>query len=407
MSCSEHNLITVSQAIAQIQETLEHKADVEWLSLAEAVNKVVAADQLSTLNVPPAANSAMDGYGFNAKDLAPDQLTQLPVGLRVAAGDQPGTLPSGMAARIFTGAFIPTNVDLVIPQELVKVTSDQVEVQPGWRIGQHIRNAGEDIAEGQQVVVAGKRLRPQELGLLASVGIMQVPVYKPLTVALFTTGDELIEPGRPLPDGKIYNSNRYTLMGLLQQGGFKIIDGGTLPDQHEATKQALLKASQQADAIITTGGVSVGEEDYVQDVIKENGTVHLWKLAIKPGKPLLYGQLNKKPVFGLPGNPISSLVTYLMVARPALQQMQGLHDTQPASYRFRAGFTKKKNLKRAEYLRVQLQSQLGEQTIVPYPKQGSGVLSSASWASGLALVPADTDVKPGDWLEYWPFSEFV
>ncbi|WP_163832693.1 molybdopterin molybdotransferase MoeA [Spartinivicinus ruber] len=407
MSCSEHNLITVSQAIVQIQETLQHKADVEWLSLAEAVNKVLAADQLSTLNVPPAANSAMDGYGFNAKDLATDQSTRLPVGLRVAAGDQPGILPSGMAARIFTGAFIPENVDLVIPQEQVKVTGDHVEVQPGWQIGQHIRNTGEDIAEGQQVVAAGKRLRPQELGLLASVGVMQVPVYKPLTVALFTTGDELIEPGQPLPEGKIYNSNRYTLLGLLQQTGFKVMDGGILPDQHDATKQALLKASHQADAIITTGGVSVGEEDYVQGVIQECGTVHLWRLAIKPGKPLLYGQLDKKPVFGLPGNPISSLVTYLMVARPVLQQMQGLHETKPASYQFKAGFAKKKNLRRAEYLRVQLQPQAGELTIVPYPKQGSGVLSSASWATGLALVPADTEVNQGDLLEYWPFGELI
>lgn len=407
MSCSEQNLITVSQAVTQIQEALLHKADVEWLPLVESLGKVLAADQLSTLNAPPAANSAMDGYGFNAKDLSLDKPTKVPVGLRVAAGDKPGTLPSGMAARIFTGAFIPTNVDLVIPQEQVKVSGDLVEVQPGWRMGQHIRSAGEDIAEGQQVVTTGNRLRPQELGLLASVGIMQVPVYKSLSVALFTTGDELIEPGQPLPDGKIYNSNRYTLIGLLQRAGFAVIDGGVLPDQHDETKQALLNASKHADAIITTGGVSVGEEDYVRKVIDECGTVHLWRLAIKPGKPLLYGQLNDKPIFGLPGNPISSLVTYLMVAHPALLQMQGLHNTQPNSYHFRAGFSKKKNATRAEYLRVQLQPKDQGLTIVPFPKQGSGVLSSASWATGLALVPADTEVNEGDLLEYWSFNELI
>jgi molybdopterin molybdotransferase len=344
----------------------------------------------------------MDGYAVRSADITGSGVS-LPVSQRIAAGYTGTALAAGTAARIFTGAPLPAGADAVVMQELCEQQGDSVTINTLVNAGANVRYAGEDIAQGADVLVAGVRLRPQELGLLASIGKGVVTVSRKLKVATFFTGDELVDPGTTLAPGQIYNSNRYTLRGLLTTLGCDIIDLGLVPDTLEATLGTLQQAADAADVVITSGGVSVGEEDYVRLALQQLGELSMWRIAMKPGKPVAFGRIGQTLFMGLPGNPVSVFVTFLLFARPLLLKLQGVTDVQPAVIRVRSGF-ERAAVKRQEYLRVRLQQGSRGPELGLHPNQGSGVLSSASWADGLAVVKIGEAVAVGDMLEYMPFQ---
>jgi molybdopterin molybdotransferase len=312
-------------------------------------------------------------------------------------------LLAGTAARIFTGAPIPEGADAVVMQEMCERNADVVTVNTVVSKGSNIRHAGEDIAKNSSVLQPGKRLRPQELGLLASVGLAEVKVKRKLKVATFFTGDELVTPGQPLASGQIYNSNRYTIRGLLQAMDCEIIDLGIVPDTMEATVDVLSRAAKDADLVITSGGVSVGEEDYVRLALEQLGELNMWRIAMKPGKPVAFGKVDKALFLGLPGNPVSVFVTFLIFARALILKLQGVNDYYAKCLAVIADFDWPV-VQRQEYLRVQL-SQKDNQTVAQlYQNQGSGVLSSASWADGLVEIPIGQRIKKGDTVSYLPFE---
>ncbi len=381
-----------AEALTQILEQAKPLASTETLPLLSAHGRILAADTVASLNVPPADNSAMDGYAFCHADL--DQMSHegLPISQRIAAGAAPAALEPGTAARIFTGAEIPNGSDSVVMQEQCQLNEDttRVLIPKDCPLGNNIRRAGQDIGNGDQVAAVGSPLTPQTLGLLASIGIAEVSVYRRLKVAILSTGDELVEPGTPLQAGQIYNSNRYLLAGLLHQMDITTIDLGRVEDSAAATLAALSRATLEADVILTTGGVSVGEEDHVKAAVEKLGDLNLWKLAIKPGKPLAFGRVGDTPFFGLPGNPVSTFVTFLLFARPYLQAMQGQAPKLPQGTLIPASFERKKKSIREEYLRVRIDEQGQMHT---HPNQSSGVLSSTSWSNALAVVPVDATVE--------------
>ncbi|MGH1370795.1 MAG: molybdopterin molybdotransferase MoeA [Cellvibrionaceae bacterium] len=383
------------EALSQILDHVRPSQPHEQVPLLEALGRILAVDQVATLNVPPSDNSAMDGYAFCHDDLAalaPDQ--GLEISQRIPAGTVPKALTKGTAARIFTGAEIPEGADSVVMQEQCRPNeSDTQVIIPGdCPKGNNIRRAGQDIAKGSVIAAAGDLLSPQTIGLLASIGIAQVPVYRQLRVAILSTGDELAEPGTPLQEGQIYNSNRYLLASLLQQMHLTVVDLGRVDDTPAATLAALSRATLEADIIISTGGVSVGEEDHVKGAVEKLGELNLWKLAIKPGKPLAFGRVGDTPFFGLPGNPVSTFVTFLLFARPYLQKMQGMEPKLPSGSLLPASFARSKPSIRQEYVRVKVDDDGNMHT---HPNQSSGVLSSTSWSNALAIVPADTRVELG------------
>jgi molybdopterin molybdotransferase len=274
--------------------------------------------------------------------------------------------------------------------------------------GTNVRSAGEDIAAGETILEAGRRLRPQDIGLAASVGINGIPVYRRVRVASFITGDELVEPGGELAAGQIYNSNRYMLNGMLAEMGCEVLDHGAVPDTLKATRQAITATAQTADLVITSGGVSVGEEDYVRVALQEMGELRLWRIAIKPGKPLAFARVQDTPFLGLPGNPVSAFVTFCLFVRPFVRKLQGIVDVLPRSIPVPAAFSWRQSGKRREYLRARLTQDEGGGTRVEiYPHQGSGVLSSVCWADGLVLIPAGTGIAPGDVVQFYPYSELL
>lgn len=398
-------MLTVDEAVARLLSRVEPRAGIERRGPAEAFNRVLAEALVAPVAVPPADNSAMDGYAYRRADAAAAGFV-LPVSQRIPAGAAPAPLAPGSAARIFTGAEIPPGADTVAMQEDCVVAGEgahaTVTLPAGVPPGDNIRRRGEDIALGETVLAAGTRLRPQEMGLLASLGIGEVSLYRPLRVAVFSTGDELVEPGGVLGPGQIFNSNRATLAGLLAAWGMTMVDLGMVRDRPELIADRLREAATGADLIVTSGGVSVGEEDHVKVVVSRLGSLDFWKIAIKPGKPLAFGEVLGVPFVGLPGNPASVFVTALVLLRPLLFRLQGCTGASPVPVAVPALFSRRAG-NRQEYLRARL---AGE-GIEIFPNQGSGVLSSACWGDGLAVQPPGQAVQPGDKLDFYHFRSLL
>jgi molybdopterin molybdotransferase len=380
---------------------------VEEVDTLAANGRVLAADQVSGLNVPSADNTQMDGYAVRSHDCASGAAT-LRIAQRIPAGTVGQPLEPGTAARIFTGALIPAGADAVVMQEQCEADGDQVTVKHAPQPGEWIRRAGEDIVAGAVILPAGTRLRSQELGLASSVGLARLPVRRRLRVAVFFTGDELAMPGEALKPGAIYNSNRFTLRGLLENLGCDIADYGIVPDSLEATRDTLRAAAAQHDLIITSGGVSVGEEDHIKPAVEAEGRLNMWQIAVKPGKPLAFGEVRRADgnghafFLGLPGNPVSSFITFLLFVRPFLLRLQGVTGAvEPRTIPLRADFDWAKPDRRNEFLRARINDAGG---LDLFPNQGSGVLTSTVWADGLIDNPPGQAIARGDIVRFIPFS---
>lgn len=401
------SLTSFDDAMESLLSSAQATNATESVDTASAMGRVLAQSLVSSINVPPLDNSAMDGYAVISQDITQCGVT-LPVSQRICAGEVGQPLQAGTAARIFTGAPVPDNADAVVMQEFCERIDDNVTINQTVKLRQNIRDAGEDIDEGDEILTTGTYLRAQELGLAASIGCSPLTVFEKIKVGLFFTGDELVEPGNPLPPGKIYDSNRYTLLGLIQAMGCEVVDLGIVPDDLESTKQALQRAADQADLVITSGGVSVGEEDYIRIALEQLGELKMWRIAMKPGKPLAFGMVGDTPFMGLPGNPVSVFVTYCLFVSPFLKSMQGRVDVLPKSLSMTAAFDWPKPGKRQEYLRARvIVDEEGQSAVEVFSHQGSGVLTSTSWAEGLVMIPVGATVKKGDTVSYTPFTELL
>ncbi len=380
----------------------------ESVALTGGLNRILAADVKSAIDVPPAANSAMDGYAIRYADVKPGETTTLKVTQRIPAGATGQPIQSGEAARIFTGAPVPDNADAVIMQEQVTIDGDSMNFEANVSQWQNIRAAAEDIAEGDVILQHGHRLRAQDLGLAASIGVAEFTVKRNIRVGIFFTGDELVEPGQPLGPGKIYDSNRYTLNGLLQGMGCEIVDLGIVGDTLAQTEQALLQATETTDLVITSGGVSVGEEDHIRIALEKLGKLHMWRLRIKPGKPLAFGIVNDTAFMGLPGNPVSVFATFCLFVAPFIKKLQGRTKIHTESTRVTAAFNWPKPDSRREFTRARLgRDENNNLHVSLYPNQGSGVLRSTSWADGFVDIAENQVVKAGDFVNYLSFKDIL
>lgn len=399
-------LMTMDDALHRLLEAAVPVADKATLPLSMCAERVLAEPVASRVQVPPHDNSAMDGYALCLAELGTKR--RLPLGPVVVAGAAPSILPPGHAARIFTGAPIPTGADTVVIQEQVELDGNSVLLPEKLELGKNIRRAGEDVREGAEVLTAGRRLRPQELGQAAAVGATSLTVYRRLKVALLCSGDELAEPGSELAPGQIYDSNGPTLSALLEGLGCDVLGPARLPDRLDATIDGLRAAAETADVVITSGGVSVGAEDHIRPAVEALGQLQLWQIAIKPGKPFAFGFIGDTPLLGLPGNPVSVFVTFLLLARPFLLKRQGRLDLQPPILNVRAGFHWSKPARgRREYLRARLAPAETGSVVEIYPHQGSGVLSSCVWADGLVRLEPGQSVAPGDLVPYLSLAELL
>jgi molybdopterin molybdotransferase len=383
-------------------------ASAETVSTFDALRRVLAEDVRSLIDVPPADNSEMDGYALCVADVAQPGAV-LRVGQRIAAGGVGGPLERGTAARIFTGAQVPPGADAVVMQELCTVVDGGVRIDASPRSGQSIRRRGEDVQRDATVLRAGVRLSAQDLGMAAAVGAATLRVGRRPRVALFSTGDELAMPGDVLKPGAIYNSNRFTLRGLIETMGGVCEDLGIVPDRLDATREALRRAAAGNDLIVTCGGMSVGEEDHMKPAVEREGRLDLWQIAIKPGKPLAFGEVFRGDgssawFVGLPGNPVSAFVTFLFAVRPVLLKLQGATDLAPRPLPMRADFAWPRADRRREFLRVRRNDKGG---LDLFGNQGSAVLTSTVWADGLVDNPGGATIAPGDAVRYLPFAELL
>ena len=401
-------MLSTKEALASLLSAAQPVTDTEVIPTIDATGRVLAHPLQSPLDVPGMDNTQMDGYAVRSSDCAGGAAV-LRVSQRIPAGHVGQPLVAGTAARIFTGALIPEGADAVVMQEQCRFdeASGQVTVNHTPASGEWVRRAGEDIRTGSIILETGTRLRAQEIGLAASVGLANVSVFRRLRVAVFFTGDELTMPGEALKPGAIYNSNRFVLRGLLQQLGCDVTDLGNVPDTLEATRKALRQAAHGHDLIVTSGGVSVGEEDHIKPAVEAEGRLNLWQIAIKPGKPLAFGQVRRENdtsetfFVGLPGNPVSSFVTFLLFVRPFILALQGAKPTAPKAYSMRADFVWAKPDRRNEYLRVRINDAGGLEL---FPNQSSGVLTSTVWGDGLVDNPPGQAIAVGDVVNFIPFT---
>ena len=402
--------LSADAALEQIKSGAVRIKGIEKIAIREALNRILAEDIRSHINVPTGTNSAMDGYAVNSRDIPSSGNAELHVsGTAWAGKPYDGKLAAGSCVRIMTGAIMPEGTDTVIIQEDVQITGSGIMIDGATRKGDNVRQAGEDIAAGDLVLTRGRRLNPADIGLIASLGIAEVCVVRRLRVAFFSTGDELRSIGETLSDGAIYDSNRYTLYGMLERMGADIIDMGVIKDDRDALEEAFSIAAANADVLITSGGVSVGEADYIKEILAKLGKVDFWKVAIKPGRPLAFGQVGNALFFGLPGNPVSVMVTFYEFVQPALRKMIGEDDAGILSLRARCDSRLKKRSGRVEYQRGILQKdQDGNLVVVKTGAQGSGILRSMSQANCFIILPLDSDgVEPGTLVDIQPFSGLI
>lgn len=397
--CDQSGLRPVDQAIAELLRQVPCPPQAEWVALEQALGRTLAESVHALRPMPAWDNSAMDGYALCAANL-PETGGYLPVAGRIAAGDSAlEPLPVGHAVRIFTGAPLPPGADTVVPQEQVRLQGEGIWL-PACTIGDHVRRRGEEFERGTCVLRAGQRLRAPELGLLASLGIAEVAVHRRLRVGLLSSGNELRKPGEPLLPGQIYDANRYSLLAALRRWGLEVDDCGVLADELSFSRDALSLAASEWDVLISSGGVSVGEEDHLKQAVRELGELHLWRLAIQPGKPFAFGKVYSTPWLGLPGNPVAALLTALVVARPFLLAAQGCSSVMPRPVSLVAGFDWPKANVRRQYLRARLEMVEGELRVVPHTQQGSAMLSAMSWAEGLAVVEVGRTLSAGEQVDF-------
>lgn len=406
---SEPQSLSVEEASQRIQAQLPLIEACEYLPLRNALGRVLATSIISSVNVPAHINSAMDGYAIAATDLPVTGVQTLEIiGSAWAGKSFTGTVSRGQCVRIMTGAVMPAGTDTVLMQERVEVHGSQIRFMAGEKAGQNVRQAGEDLSMGQVALKAGKYLNPAELGLLASLGIAEVQVKRRLRVAFFSTGDELCSIGETLGEGQVYDSNRYTLYGMLQRLGVDILDMGVVRDQREALQQALSTAAAQADVIISSGGVSVGEADFTKQVLSELGEINFWKIAMKPGRPLAFGKVRGRAFFGLPGNPVAVMVAFYQFVQPALRKMQG-NTADNLLFKARSLTAFKKRPGRTEFIRAHFEKATsGEWQVQALRAQGSGILHSMSEANCFMVLPSTQgDVAQGDWVDVQAFVGLV
>lgn len=398
-------MLSVEAALDQLLAAARPVMESEILPAENALGRILAMPQVSAVSVPPLDNSAMDGYALRHAECidAAGLPAWLPLSQRIPAGHLGQPLLPGTAARIFTGAPIPEGADCVVMQEDCEAVDDKVRVIRMPKPVANIRRAGEDIQIGQTVLAPGARLGPAQLGVAASIGATRLTVFRRLKAAVFFTGDEIVLPGQPLAPGRIYNSNRAMLIALLDQLGIDVIDLGQVRDNFDATLAALQHASSVADVVITSGGVSVGEEDHVKAAVEKIGRIDMWKVAMKPGKPLAHGRIGSADFIGLPGNPVSAFVVFCLFVRPFLLKRMGAAPGTPASFALPAGFSRAKPGKRREFMRARLE--MGQAVL--FPNQSSGVLTSLAWADGLVDVDAGSTVNPGDPVRFIPLAELL
>lgn len=405
---SQPPLLNMNKALDFLFEAAVVAKKTQMVALDEALDRVLAADIHASINVPGFDNSAIDGYALALKseqtNVADSQNFEITD--RISAGNSGNPLAYGCAARIFTGAPIPKGANCVVMQEDCKVLEKgkQIEILQMPRLGENIRLKGDDIQMGAVILPAGKHIKPEDIALVASVGVAKLEVFKKIKVGVFFSGNELVEPGSPLPLGKIFNSNRYALVALLKKLNCEVINLGNIKDSLNATTQALKKLQDDCDLIMTTGGVSVGEEDYIKPAVAKLGKLSLWRIKIKPGKPLAFGSVGKSAFMGLPGNPVSAMVTFFLFARPFIKKMQGIIHYKNQFTQVSCNFDWHKPNPRREFVRVQLDYSTLPPSASPYPKQGSGILSSMVWADGLVEIAEDTTFTQGKVLNYYPLT---
>jgi molybdopterin molybdotransferase len=404
----ERPLLSVDQALDLLRQHAPAAKDVEKIACVEANGRVLAGDLVADRDVPRHDNSAMDGYAVRTRDIGPEEVSWLPVDQQIPAGHLGSELAPGSAARILTGAPIPSGADAVVKQEVCSLRNGRVGIPLNVQQGANIRPRGEDIRSATVVLGQGMRLGPPEIAIAAALGLTQLPVFRKPRVAVLSTGTEVVEPGHPIGEGQIYDSNRYALIALIKAVGCDAIDCGHLPDDLGLTRQGMLAACNGADLVLTSGGVSVGDEDHVRHAIEAEGTLHAWRIAIKPGKPVAFGSIAETPVIGLPGNPGAAFVTFLMLVRPFLKCMQGHQPTRREGFRMAAGFAVSSSRTRRRYLRARVDlDDAGVPRVVLSDKQGSAILTTLSWADGLADIPEGETVEPGQLVNFLPFSELL